>query len=80
MPRLDREVPDRLGPGRVVFARPIGLFKMEDEHGIDNHLLCVPCLDPGWNHLRRLGDPPDQLRTTHFFASYKDLDPTGTRL
>ena len=50
---------------------------MEDERGIDNHVLCVPCDDPGWNQLQRLEDLLDQLRDeiSHFFAIYKDLDP-----
>ncbi len=38
-------------PGCVVLARPIGLLEMQDEHGVDNHVLCVPVQDPGWNHL-----------------------------
>ncbi|MBV8990465.1 MAG: inorganic diphosphatase [Solirubrobacterales bacterium] len=64
-------------PGCVVMAEPICLLEMEDEHGPDPHVLCVPCEDPGWNHLRRLADVPDQLRNEimHFFAVYKDLDP-----
>jgi inorganic pyrophosphatase len=49
---------------------------MEDEHGIDSKLLCVPCHDPGWNTLQRLDDLPEQLRAEigHFFAIYKDLE------
>jgi len=50
---------------------------MEDEHGIDNHVLSVPCSDPGWNRLQRLDDLPDQPRkeVSHLFEIYKDLDP-----
>ena len=60
-------------------CRTIGLFDMEDEHGIDSKLLCVPCNDPGWNRLQRLDDLPDQLRAEigHFFAIYKDLEAGG---
>ena len=29
-------------PGCVVFARPIALLEMEDERGVDPHVLCVP--------------------------------------
>jgi inorganic pyrophosphatase len=36
-------------PGCIVPARPIGVFKMSDEKGPDPHVLCVPCVDPGWN-------------------------------
>jgi inorganic pyrophosphatase len=63
-------------PGCTVLCRTIGLFDMEDEHGIDSKLLCVPCADPGWNTLRRLDDLPGQLRAeiTHFFAIYKELE------
>jgi inorganic pyrophosphatase len=64
-------------PGCVVFARPIALLEMEDERGVDPHVLCVPVADPGWNEMERLADVPTQLRVeiSHFFATYKDLDP-----
>jgi inorganic pyrophosphatase len=64
-------------PGCLIPAKPIGLFEMEDEAGIDNTLLCVPCHDPGWNELERIEDLPRQLRAeiTHFFSVYKDLEP-----
>ena len=63
-------------PGCVVQARPICLLDMEDEHGPDPHVLCVPVADPGWNTLWRLDDLPRQLQNeiSHFFAVYKDLD------
>jgi inorganic pyrophosphatase len=63
-------------PGCVVPAKPIGLFKMSDEKGPDDHVLCVPCNDPGWNYFKAVDDLPDQLRAeiSHFFAVYKDLD------
>jgi inorganic pyrophosphatase len=64
-------------PGCVVPVKPIGLFEMEDEHGIDDTVLCVPLHDPGWNSLEHVRDLPDLLRQeiAHFFAIYKDLDP-----
>jgi inorganic pyrophosphatase len=63
-------------PGCRVFARPIALLDMEDEHGIDPHVLCVVVADPGWSQLERLEDVPALLRAEieHFFAIYKDLD------
>jgi inorganic pyrophosphatase len=63
-------------PGCVVLTRPVGLFKMADEKGPDDHVLCVPVSDPGWNWLERIEDLPAQLRAevTHFFSVYKDLD------
>jgi hypothetical protein len=62
--------------GCVVVANPIGLFRMEDEKGPDDHVVCVPCDDPGWNLLADVTDLPARLRAeiSHFFAVYKDLD------
>ena len=45
-------------PGCIVFARPVALLDMNDEHGPDPHVLCVPCDDAGWNTLRTLADVP----------------------
>jgi inorganic pyrophosphatase len=63
-------------PGCIVPSKVIGLFKMADEKGDDDHVLCVPCSDPGWNELEDVDDLPSQLRAeiTHFFTVYKDLD------
>src|SRR5690349_22556198 len=63
-------------PGCMIETRVIGLFKMSDEKGPDDHIVCVPCNDPGWNPLRDVDDIPTQLRNeiTHFFTVYKDLD------
>jgi inorganic pyrophosphatase len=64
-------------PGCMVPSKVIGLFRMADEKGEDPHVVCVPCSDPGWNHLDEVTDMPAQLRAeiTHFFTVYKDLDP-----
>ena len=63
-------------PGCVVPTRPIGLFKMSDEKGPDDHIVCVPCNDPGWNWLTDVEGLPTLLRAeiSHFFSVYKDLD------
>ena len=63
-------------PGCIVASKPIGVFKMVDEKGPDDHLLCVPCADPGWNTLEQIDEMPLLLRReiSHFFAIYKDLD------
>ena len=63
-------------PGCIVPSKVVGLFKMADEKGDDDHVLCVPCSDPGWNQLEDVDDLPSQLRReiTHFFTVYKDLD------
>ena len=64
-------------PGCYVLAKAIGLFKMADEKGPDDHVVCVPVDDPGWNTLEDVDDLPRQLRSeiSHFFTVYKDLDP-----
>ncbi|MGI8506503.1 MAG: inorganic diphosphatase [Solirubrobacteraceae bacterium] len=63
-------------PGCVVLTKAIGLLKMADEKGPDDHVVCVPCNDPGWNELNDLEDLPTQVRAeiSHFFSIYKDLD------
>jgi inorganic pyrophosphatase len=63
-------------PGCIVIAKAVGLFKMSDEKGPDDHVVCVPCEDPGWNHFDDVDDLPRLLRDeiSHFFAVYKDLD------
>jgi inorganic pyrophosphatase len=65
-------------PGCIVLTKVVGLFRMSDEKGPDDHVVCVPCQDPGWNHIDDLSAIPDQLRReiSHFFSVYKDLDPT----
>jgi inorganic pyrophosphatase len=64
-------------PGCIVVCKPVGLFEMEDEKGIDSKVLCVPCADPGWNRIDGIDDLPQALRNEigHFFAIYKELEP-----
>ena len=63
-------------PGCVVPSLPVGLFRMADEKGPDDHVVCVPCHDPNWTPIQDLDDLPVQLRAeiSHFFRVYKDLD------
>ncbi|MEX2195100.1 MAG: inorganic diphosphatase [Thermoleophilaceae bacterium] len=63
-------------PGCLIEVKAIALFRMEDEKGVDDKVLCVPCQDPTWNRLERLDDLGDQLRDeiAHFFSIYKDLE------
>ncbi|MDX1611278.1 MAG: inorganic diphosphatase [Candidatus Thermoplasmatota archaeon] len=63
-------------PGCVIEARPVGLFRMADEKGPDEKVLCVPLTDPQWNHIEGLADVPPHLlkEIEHFFAVYKDLE------
>jgi inorganic pyrophosphatase len=63
-------------PGCVIPVKPIALFKMRDDKGIDDKVICVPLQDPNWNHCETLEDLPEQLRDeiSHFFEVYKTLE------
>jgi inorganic pyrophosphatase len=63
-------------PGCIIDARPVGVFKMTDEKGVDEKVLCVPLYDPQWNHITKLRDIPPHLlkEIEHFFKIYKDLE------
>jgi inorganic pyrophosphatase len=63
-------------PGCVIPVKAIALFKMHDEKGEDDKIVCVPTHDPGWNHAETLDDIPEQLQReiTHFFSVYKELE------
>lgn len=64
-------------PGCVVSARAIGMFRMTDEAGGDDKLLCVPAGDVRKTHIQNIDDVPefDRLEIKHFFEVYKDLEP-----
>ncbi len=64
-------------PGCHIRARPIGLFRMQDEKGPDAKILFVPDDDPRWEALRDLEDIPAHLLAEigHFFEVYKALEP-----
>jgi inorganic pyrophosphatase len=63
-------------PGCVIEARPVGLFKMSDEHGDDVKILAVPMADPHYSQITELDHvAPHFLREVeHFFRIYKDLE------
>lgn len=69
-------LPEPVFPGVIVKARPLGVFKMTDEAGGDDKLLCVVD-DPRWEHLKDIEDVSQfQLdEIEHFFVHYKDLEP-----
>ena len=68
---------DPLFPGVLVRCRAIGMFRMTDEKGPDDKVLCVPNSDPRLEHLRDIHHLPefDRLEIQHFFEVYKDLEP-----
>ncbi|MAF68978.1 MAG: inorganic diphosphatase [Micavibrio sp.] len=65
-------------PGAVMRSRPVGVLIMEDESGMDEKILAVPCdeLFPYHDNVRDI----DQVRPIlkdqieHFFTHYKDLE------
>jgi inorganic pyrophosphatase len=64
-------------PGCLIRCRAIGMFRMRDEKGADDKVLCVPATDPRVAHLRDITDVPafDRLEIEHFFQVYKALEP-----
>ena len=63
-------------PGCVIRARPVGLFRMHDEKGADEKILCVPLKDPMWSQIQELDDLNPNLlnEIEHFFQVYKELE------
>ena len=64
-------------PGCLVRCRAIGMFKMRDEAGGDDKVLCLPSNDPRLESMQDLDDvsPFYRLEIQHFFETYKDLEP-----
>src|SRR5579862_6659057 len=63
--------------GCLIPVKPVGMFKMRDEHGIDDKIICVPLNDPYWNHYEEAAELPELLlaEIEQFFSIYKDLEP-----
>jgi inorganic pyrophosphatase len=53
------------------------MYRMTDEAGGDDKVLCVPSHDPRQEHLRDIHHLPEfeRLEIQHFFTVYKDLEP-----
>jgi inorganic pyrophosphatase len=64
-------------PGCLITCRVIGMFRMRDEKGLDDKVLCVPATDPRWTRFQDIDDVPrfDRLEIQHFFEVYKELEP-----
>ncbi len=64
-------------PGCVVRARAVGVFRMVDEAGGDDKILCVPAGDPRQNDIQDISDVNEflQKEIQHFFETYKALEP-----
>jgi inorganic pyrophosphatase len=64
-------------PGCLIKSRAIGMFRMQDEKGGDDKVLCVPAVDPRTEHLRDIHHLAEfhRLEIQHFFEVYKELEP-----
>jgi inorganic pyrophosphatase len=64
-------------PGCLIKARAVAMFRMKDEAGGDDKVLCVPASDHRRDHIRDLSDVREYvlLEIEHFFSVYKDLEP-----
>ena len=63
-------------PGCRIRARAIGLFRMTDEKGPDEKIICVSARDPFWSKFSELAELDDNLlnEIDHFFRVYKELE------
>ena len=66
-------------PGCLVRCRAIGMFRMRDEKGLDDKVLCVVATDPRMQGLQDIEDVSayERLEIGHFFEVYKELEPGG---
>jgi inorganic pyrophosphatase len=64
-------------PGCLIRCRAIGMFRMRDEKGADDKVLCVVATDPRMQGLQDIDDVSayDRLEIQHFFEVYKELEP-----
>jgi|SRR5271165_1668408 len=66
-------------PGAVINLRPVGVLKMDDEHGGDEKIIGVPSpkLSRRYDNVRNYSDlsPITLEQIQHFFGHYKDLEP-----
>jgi len=64
-------------PGCQIRCRALGMFRMRDEAGGDDKVLCVPVGDHRQTWRQELTDVSDfhRLEVQHFFEVYKDLEP-----
>src|SRR5689334_11401831 len=46
-------------PGCLICCRPVAMFRMVDEQGQDDKVLCVPAADTRHEHLRDLSHLPE---------------------
>ena len=64
-------------PGCLVECYAVAMFRMTDEMGGDDKVLCVATADTRRKHITDLESVPEYmlLEIEHFFSVYKDLEP-----
>jgi inorganic pyrophosphatase len=69
-------------PGCVIPVKVIALFRMRDDEGVDDKVVCVPQHDPNWNVLSSLDDIADSLRDeiSHFFSIYRQPEGIAVKV
>ena len=67
-------------PGCLVPVRPLGVFEMRDEKGLDEKILAVPLADPLYAEYHGLEDVAKHFlrEVEHFFDIYKELEGVTT--
>ena len=70
-------IPESTFPGCLIECRAVGMFRMTDEAGGDDKVVCVPTDDHRRDHLQDIDDIQTHaiLEIEHFFTVYKDLEP-----
>jgi inorganic pyrophosphatase len=74
-------VGDATFPGCRIRVRAVAVFRMVDEKGPDDKIVCVPLRDPMWSDVRDVGDINEAFRAEieQFFRVYKELEGHRTR-
>jgi inorganic pyrophosphatase len=74
-------VGDPTFPGCRIRVRTVAVFRMVDEKGPDDKLVCVPLRDPMWSDVLDVSDINEAFRAEieQFFRVYKDLEGLPTR-
>ena len=67
-------------PGCLMAVRPIAVFEMQDEKGVDEKILGVPIKNLRFNHFKDLTNVGDFFlrEVEHFFEIYKELEGAET--
>jgi inorganic pyrophosphatase len=69
-------------PGCMIPVKVIALFRMRDDKGVDDKVVCVPQHDPNWRHVEKLEDLSVTLRDeiSHFFSIYKQPEGIAVKV